>query len=164
MPGAELNHLLRARVPEDLGGIDGWGGGLRTVHGWVGGVGGVPVQLLLRPAVAVGCHAAHCPPLAGRGGLREYCRIRNMTDIRVLKRQVVHRIQRLVVNPIGRQLPVTMLETTGRRSGQPRRTAVAEASWTTSSGWSPNTASIRTTSTTSRQTQRYGCASMASGA
>ena len=47
-----------------------------------------------------------------------------MTDIRVLKRQVVHRIQRLLVNPVGRQLPVTMLETTGRKSGQPRRTAV----------------------------------------
>ena len=47
-----------------------------------------------------------------------------MTDIRVLKRQVVHRIQLLVVNPVGRQLPVTMLETTGRKSGQPRRTAV----------------------------------------
>jgi deazaflavin-dependent oxidoreductase (nitroreductase family) len=47
-----------------------------------------------------------------------------MTDIRDLKRQVVHRIQRLVVNPIGRQLPVTLLETTGRKSGQPRRTAV----------------------------------------
>jgi deazaflavin-dependent oxidoreductase (nitroreductase family) len=30
----------------------------------------------------------------------------------------------LVVNPIGRQLPVTMLETTGRKSGQPRHTAV----------------------------------------
>jgi deazaflavin-dependent oxidoreductase (nitroreductase family) len=28
------------------------------------------------------------------------------------------------VNPVGRQLPVTMLETTGRKSGQPRRTAV----------------------------------------
>ena len=41
-----------------------------------------------------------------------------------LKRQVVHRVQRLVVNPIGRQLPVTMLETTGRKSGQPRHTAV----------------------------------------
>ena len=41
-----------------------------------------------------------------------------------LKRQVVHRIQRLVVNPIGRQLPVTMLETTGRNTGQPRHTAV----------------------------------------
>ena len=47
-----------------------------------------------------------------------------MTGIRDLKRQVVHRIQRLVVNPIGRQLPVTMLETTGRKSGQPRHTAV----------------------------------------
>jgi deazaflavin-dependent oxidoreductase (nitroreductase family) len=41
-----------------------------------------------------------------------------------IKRQVVHRVQRLVVNPIGRQLPVTMLETTGRKSGQPRHTAV----------------------------------------
>ena len=47
-----------------------------------------------------------------------------MTDIRDLKRQVVHRIQRLVANPIGRQLPVIMLETTGRKSGQPRWTAV----------------------------------------
>ena len=41
-----------------------------------------------------------------------------------LKREFVHRVQRLVVNPIGRQLPVTMLETTGRKSGQPRHTAV----------------------------------------
>ena len=41
-----------------------------------------------------------------------------------LKRQLVHRVQRLVVNPVGRQLPVTMLETTGRKTGQPRRTAV----------------------------------------
>jgi deazaflavin-dependent oxidoreductase (nitroreductase family) len=41
-----------------------------------------------------------------------------------LKRQFVHRVQRLVVNPIGRQLPVTMLETTGRKSGQPRHTAI----------------------------------------
>ncbi|GAB7144483.1 nitroreductase family deazaflavin-dependent oxidoreductase [Mycobacterium riyadhense] len=47
-----------------------------------------------------------------------------MADFRHLKRQVVHRIQRLVVNPVGRQLPVTMLETTGRKTGQPRRTAV----------------------------------------
>jgi deazaflavin-dependent oxidoreductase (nitroreductase family) len=41
-----------------------------------------------------------------------------------LKRELVHRMQRLVVNPVGRQIPVTMLETTGRKSGQPRRTAV----------------------------------------
>jgi deazaflavin-dependent oxidoreductase (nitroreductase family) len=47
-----------------------------------------------------------------------------MPDLANLKRQFVHRVQRLVVNPIGRQLPVTMLETTGRKSGQPRRTAV----------------------------------------
>ena len=47
-----------------------------------------------------------------------------MAGTRNLKRRVVHRIQRLVVNPLGRQLPVTMLETTGRKSGQPRWTAV----------------------------------------
>jgi len=47
-----------------------------------------------------------------------------MSGTRNLKRQFVHRVQRLVVNPIGRQLPVTMLETTGRKSGQPRRTAI----------------------------------------
>jgi deazaflavin-dependent oxidoreductase (nitroreductase family) len=41
-----------------------------------------------------------------------------------LKRQFVHGVQRLVVNPLGRKLPVTMLETTGRKSGQPRLTAV----------------------------------------
>jgi len=41
-----------------------------------------------------------------------------------LKRQFVHRVQRFVVNPIGRQMPVTMLETTGRKSGQPRHTAI----------------------------------------
>lgn len=41
-----------------------------------------------------------------------------------LKRQFVHRVQRLVVNPISRKMPVTMLETTGRKSGQPRHTAV----------------------------------------
>ena len=41
-----------------------------------------------------------------------------------LKRRLIHRVQRSVVNPIGRQLPVTMLETTGRKSGQPRHTAV----------------------------------------
>jgi deazaflavin-dependent oxidoreductase (nitroreductase family) len=41
-----------------------------------------------------------------------------------LKRQIVHRVQRLVVNPVGRQLPVTMIETLGRKSGKARRTAV----------------------------------------
>jgi deazaflavin-dependent oxidoreductase (nitroreductase family) len=47
-----------------------------------------------------------------------------MTDARNLKRQVVHRIQRLLVNPVGRKMPGVILETTGRKSGQPRRTAV----------------------------------------
>jgi deazaflavin-dependent oxidoreductase (nitroreductase family) len=47
-----------------------------------------------------------------------------MSGIGDVKRQVVHRVQRLVVNPVGRQLPMTMLETTGRKSGQPRHTPV----------------------------------------
>lgn len=47
-----------------------------------------------------------------------------MADLKTLKRRVVHTVQRLVVNPVGRQLPVTMLETTGRKSGQLRHTAV----------------------------------------
>jgi deazaflavin-dependent oxidoreductase (nitroreductase family) len=47
-----------------------------------------------------------------------------MADLKTLKRRVVHTVQRLVVNPVGRQLPVTMLETIGRKSGQPRHTAV----------------------------------------
>jgi deazaflavin-dependent oxidoreductase (nitroreductase family) len=45
-------------------------------------------------------------------------------DWRTLKRRFVRAIQRRVINPVGRQLPFTMLETTGRRSGQPRRTAI----------------------------------------
>lgn len=47
-----------------------------------------------------------------------------MTDWPRLKRRVVHGIQRRIVNPVGRRLPFTMIETTGRRSGKPRRTAV----------------------------------------
>ena len=47
-----------------------------------------------------------------------------MADVQTMKRRVVHGVQRYVVNPIGRRLPVTMLETTGRKTGQPRRTAV----------------------------------------
>lgn len=43
-----------------------------------------------------------------------------MTDPTAL----IRRVQRRVVNPVGRRLPVTMLETTGRKSGEPRRTAV----------------------------------------
>jgi len=33
-----------------------------------------------------------------------------MADLQDLKRRMVHGMQRLVVNPVGRQLPVTMLE------------------------------------------------------
>jgi len=45
-------------------------------------------------------------------------------DIKAAKRRIVHTVQRLVVNPVGRKLPETMLETIGRKSGQPRHTAV----------------------------------------
>lgn len=45
-------------------------------------------------------------------------------DINATKRRIVHTVQRLLVNPVGRKLPVTMLETIGRKSGQPRHTAV----------------------------------------
>ncbi|MCX2713320.1 nitroreductase/quinone reductase family protein [Mycolicibacterium sp. J2] len=44
--------------------------------------------------------------------------------VNTLKRRIVHTAQRYLVNPVGRKLPVTMLETTGRTSGQPRHTAV----------------------------------------
>ena len=47
-----------------------------------------------------------------------------LNGVVTLKRQLVHSVQRLLVNPVGRQLPMTMLETTGRKSGQSRRTAV----------------------------------------
>jgi deazaflavin-dependent oxidoreductase (nitroreductase family) len=47
-----------------------------------------------------------------------------MTASQRLKRRIVHTAQRLVVNPVGRRLPFPMLETTGRKSGQPRRTAI----------------------------------------
>jgi deazaflavin-dependent oxidoreductase (nitroreductase family) len=45
-------------------------------------------------------------------------------DVKALKRRIVHNVQRLAVNPVGRKLPVTMLETTGRKTRQPRHTAV----------------------------------------
>ncbi len=47
-----------------------------------------------------------------------------MLDLTDLKRRVVHPIQRYLVNPVGRMSPTTMIETTGRKTGQPRRTAV----------------------------------------
>ncbi len=47
-----------------------------------------------------------------------------MVDLRDLKRRIVPGAQRRIVNPVGRQLPVTMLETVGRKSGEPRHTAV----------------------------------------
>ena len=47
-----------------------------------------------------------------------------MPDLNALKRRVVHRAQRYMVNPVGRKLPITMIETTGNKTGAPRRTAV----------------------------------------
>ncbi|MBV9512743.1 MAG: nitroreductase family deazaflavin-dependent oxidoreductase [Mycobacteriaceae bacterium] len=47
-----------------------------------------------------------------------------MPDLNALKRRVVHRAQRYMVNPVGRKLPITMIETTGNETGAPRRTAV----------------------------------------
>ncbi|SHW49508.1 nitroreductase [Mycobacteroides abscessus subsp. abscessus] len=48
----------------------------------------------------------------------------HMPNINEVKRRVVHTVQRRLVNPVGRQLPVTMLETIGRKSGEPRHTAI----------------------------------------
>ncbi|EPZ18135.1 nitroreductase [Mycobacteroides abscessus subsp. abscessus] len=43
-----------------------------------------------------------------------------------LKRRLVHGFQRRILNPVGRRLPgVVMLETTGRKTGRPRRTVVS---------------------------------------
>ena len=47
-----------------------------------------------------------------------------MPDLKAIKRRIVHTMQRRVVNPIGRRSPATMLETIGRKSGEPRLTAV----------------------------------------
>lgn len=48
-----------------------------------------------------------------------------MPDLKSLKFTVVRAMQKHVVNPVGRRLPIqTMLETTGRKSGEPKRTAV----------------------------------------
>ena len=48
----------------------------------------------------------------------------HMPNLNEVKRRVVHTVQRRLVNPVGRQLPVTMLETIGRKSGEPRHTAI----------------------------------------
>lgn len=65
-------------------------------------------------------------PVSGEHAMAEVSGEDNhrMADLRHLKRRVVHRVQRLVINPVGRQLPVTMLETIGRKTGRPRRTPV----------------------------------------
>lgn len=47
-----------------------------------------------------------------------------MPDMKAIKRALVHPVQRRLVNPLGRRVAPTLLETTGRKSGQPRVTAV----------------------------------------
>ncbi|HEY7052339.1 MAG TPA: nitroreductase/quinone reductase family protein [Mycobacterium sp.] len=47
-----------------------------------------------------------------------------MPDLNTLKRRVVRTAQQYLINPIGRQMPTTMIETTGRKSGKPRRTVI----------------------------------------
>jgi F420H(2)-dependent quinone reductase len=47
-----------------------------------------------------------------------------MTDPQQLKRRIVHTAERLVVNPLGGRLPVTVLETIGRKTTQPKRAAI----------------------------------------
>jgi len=56
---------------------------------------------------------------SGRFALDEH-----MPNLNEVKRRVIHTVQRRLVNPVGRQLPVTMLETIGRKSGEPRHTAI----------------------------------------
>ena len=55
---------------------------------------------------------------------RNGSRLHGVVDFNSIKRLVVHNAQRYLVNPVGRKLPVVMLETTGRKSGQPRHTAI----------------------------------------
>lgn len=47
-----------------------------------------------------------------------------MADLQALKRRVVWNVQRRLVNPLGRRMPITQIETIGRKSGQRRLTAV----------------------------------------
>ena len=58
------------------------------------------------------------------GHLRLFALDGDMPNFNEVKRRVVHTVQRRLVNPVGRQLPVTMLETIGRTSGEPRHTAI----------------------------------------
>jgi hypothetical protein len=65
-----------------------------------------------------------------------------------MKRQIVHTLQKYLLNPpvkialaAGVPLPGhALLETTGRKSGKPRRTPVATAGLASSSGWWRSTA------------------------
>jgi hypothetical protein len=52
--GPQLEHVSGARALEDVGGVDGRGGGLVAIHGRVGGIAGVPVV-----ALPVAWHVSH---------------------------------------------------------------------------------------------------------
>ena len=56
-----------------------------------------------------------------------------MTDSQPLKRRIVHTVQRLVVNPVGRRLPLTMLETVGHpvvvNPDRPLQKTARERNW-----------------------------------
>lgn len=71
----------------------------------------------------VGVHVGGLRPLTSRRR-RNRSRLHGVADFNSLKRLVVQNTQRYLVNPVGRRLPVVMLETTGRKSGQPRLTAI----------------------------------------
>jgi deazaflavin-dependent oxidoreductase (nitroreductase family) len=47
-----------------------------------------------------------------------------VTDQPTLKYRIVSTVQKHIVNRVARHLPITMLETIGRKSGVPRRTPV----------------------------------------
>ncbi|WP_040789034.1 nitroreductase/quinone reductase family protein [Nocardia paucivorans] len=51
-----------------------------------------------------------------------------MADARAVKHRIVTTVQRLVANPLNRRLPFQqLLETTGRKSGEPRITPIGGA-------------------------------------
>ena len=72
-----------------------------------------------------------------------------------LRDRIATFFQKNVANPLMRLMPFqTLLETTGRKSGEPRRTPLGGAGRATSSGSSPSSATNRSTSRTSRPIPR----------
>jgi hypothetical protein len=79
------------------------------------------------------------------------------------KRHITATLSKYLVNPIVKaavavQLAPSsyvILETTGRKSGQPRRTPVGTWLDGNTSGWSPSTVAARTTCATSKPTRAF---------